>query len=130
MKYKLMNIALIATSLLGYLEWGRTNSMFLLSAEADIITKLFTQPSSVLHPFVLMPLVGQLILLATLFQKQPRKVLTFTGIGALAVLLLFIFFIGIITLNIRIFASTLPFIITCIVTIMAYRKKKRDAVTG
>ena len=96
MKLKLLNAALIVTSVIAYLEWGQGNSMFLLSAEADIIKGLFTNPGSVIHPFTLIPLAGQLLLLATLFQKQPGRVLTYLGMGCIAILLLFIFAIGII----------------------------------
>ncbi len=127
MKLKLLNAALIITSVMAYLEWGHDNSIFLLSAEADIIKGLFTDPSSVVHPFTLIPLAGQLMLLATLFQKQPGKALTFLGMGCIAVLLLFIFAIGIMTMNVKIIACSLPFVVTCIATILAHRKGHKTA---
>jgi hypothetical protein len=123
MKHKFLNAALILTSVIAYLEWGQHNSTFLLTAEADIIKKLFTSPSTVLHPFTLIPLTGQLLLLATLFQKQPRKTLTYIGMCSIGLLLLFIFIIGIISLNVKIAASALPFIITAILTTMANKTK-------
>jgi len=126
MKSKLLNGALILTSVIAYLEWGHNNSTFLFTAEAEVITKLFTHPAEAAHPFTLVPLIGQLLLLISLFQKQPSKALTYTGMGGLAVLLLFIFFIGIISLNIKIIASVLPFIITSILTIMHYRRAARS----
>ncbi|MCD6012709.1 MAG: hypothetical protein K0Q79_2571 [Flavipsychrobacter sp.] len=127
MKLKLLNAALIVTSVMAYLEWGQGNSMFLLTGEADIIKGLFTDPASVVHPFTLIPLAGQLMLLATLFQKHPGKVLTFLGMGCIAVLLLFIFAIGIMSLNIKIFASTLPFVVTCVLTVITHRKQRTTA---
>ena len=123
MKRKLLNICLIVTSLLGYLEWGGGNSMFLFQGEIDILSKLFHDPLSVAHPFTLLPLLGQIILLVTFFQKNPSNILTFIGLGCLSVLLLFMFLIGVLSLNFKILLSTIPFIVTGIVVIIDSRRK-------
>ena len=81
MKAKILNALLVVTSLFGYLEWGQTNNMFLFEAEAEILTKLIRDPQSIIHPFTLRPLFGQILLLTTLFQKTPGKWLTFCGDG-------------------------------------------------
>ena len=44
MKHKILNLALILTSLIGYLEWGGGNSMYLFQGELDIVRRLFTDP--------------------------------------------------------------------------------------
>lgn len=72
MKAKILNLLLILTSLIGYLEWGKDASVFFFQAEAQILSKLFTDTQSVLHPLILLPLAGQLLLLITLFQKNKR----------------------------------------------------------
>lgn len=123
MKQKLLNICLIVTSLLGYLEWGGGNSMFLFQGEIDILSRLFHDPLSAAHPFTLLPLLGQIILLVTFFQKNPSKILTFIGLGCLSVLLLFMFLIGVLSLNFKILLSTIPFIVTGIVVIIDSRRK-------
>jgi hypothetical protein len=125
MKDPLLSLALIATSLLGYLEWGQGNSMFLFQGEIDIVRRLFTDPMSVAHPLVLFPLAGQLILLITIFPGVPRRLLTYVGIGCLGLLLGFICFIGAISLNLKIFASTLPCIFVAAYTIRSYRQGSR-----
>lgn len=117
MRTKTINLLLILTSLIGYLEWGTNNSMFLFQGEWDILKKLVDEPLSVLHPFVLLPLAGQIVLLITLFQKEPSKVLTRIGIIGLGLLLVFIFVIGLIGLNFKTAFSVLPFIVTAIVAI-------------
>src|SRR6187551_2511251 len=99
MKSRILNLLLILTSLLGYLEWGGGNSAFLFHAEAEIVSKLFTDPISTLHPFTLLPLLGQFVLLFTLFQKSPGKALTFIGMTGIGVLLVFMSIIGLISLN-------------------------------
>lgn len=73
MKPKILNALLIVTSLLGYLEWSGDSYTFLFQAEAEILHKLFTNPSSVVHPFILLPLIGQILLLITLFQNHQVK---------------------------------------------------------
>lgn len=122
MKSKILNFLLLITSLIGYLEWGGNNHIFLLKAEAEIISKLFSDPASVLHPFTIIPMVGQAMLLITLFQKQPNKVLTYISIGGLGILLGFMFVIGLMGLNYKIIFSTIPFLVVAVLAIMHYRK--------
>lgn len=114
MKNKVIYVLLIVTSLFGYLEWGGGNHMFLIEAEGEIIGKLFTDPKSVMHPFILLPLLGQLCLLVAIFQRKPSNILVYTGIICLGILLLFMLFIGAISWNTNIILSTLPYIFVCI----------------
>lgn len=123
MKKKILNGCLILTSLIGYLEWGGGNNLFLFQGEIEVITKLYQDPLAAAHPFTLLPLFGQLILLFTLFQKTPGRLLTVIGMGSLSVLLLFMFLIGMISFNYKILVSTIPFLITAILTILEVRKK-------
>ena len=122
-KGKILNFLLIITSLVGYLEWGRGHHTFLFQAEAEILSKAFTEPLSVFHPFTVIPLLGQIILLITLFQKHPGKWLTTIGIACIGLLLGLMFFIGCIGLNIKIMLSTLPFLIIAVVALMHHWKK-------
>ncbi|MGZ3754446.1 MAG: hypothetical protein ACXVAY_00385 [Mucilaginibacter sp.] len=108
---KILNLGLILTALLGYLEWGRGHHVFLYQAEWEILGKLFTHPLSVLHPFILIPLAGQLILLFSLFQQDPGKKAALAGLAALSLLMLLICFIGIMQLNWKMVASTVPFLV-------------------
>ena len=117
MNRRFLNGAIIVTSLCGYLEWGKENHTFLFQAEAEVLSKLLQDPLSVAHPLTLLPLFGQVLLLITLFQKKPSKVLTFMGLGCLGLLLFFISFIGIISFNWKIFLSTIPFVITAILAV-------------
>lgn len=110
------------TSLIGFLEWGKDNKQFLFQAEGEIVSKLFTDPVSVIHPFTMLPLAGQLLLLITLYQKKPNKIMIFIGIGGLGVLLGLMFVIGLISLNFKILLSTIPFLIISFLTIRYQRK--------
>ncbi|MCF6130436.1 hypothetical protein L1S35_12190 [Flavobacterium sp. AS60] len=128
MKSKILNLLLILTSLLGFLEWGKTNHLFLFQAEAEIILKMFTNPSSVMHPFVLLPLFGQLLLLGTLFQQRPNRMLTFIGIASLALLLVFMFVIGALSLNLKIIGPTIPFLVTAVLTVRHYKYNSKKTL--
>ncbi len=125
MKTKLLIFLLIVTSLFGYLEWRGNNKAFLFEAEYDIFRLLFSDPESIVHPFVLLPIFGQILLLITLFQKKTGKVLTYIGIACLGLLLGFMFFIGILGMNLKILISTLPFLITAIYTIIFFKKTSK-----
>lgn len=124
MKSKILNILLIITSLFGYLEWGGGNHVFLFTGEIDIIKKLFTNPTSVIHPFTLLPFAGQILLLITLFQKTTNKILTYISISGLGLLLGFMFIVGLMSMNFKIIISTIPFLIVSILAIIHYRKIK------
>jgi hypothetical protein len=124
MKSKLLNFLLIITSLFGYLEWGGDSHTFLFTAEWEVLSRLFSDPVSVLHPFTILPLTGQILLLITLFQKQPGKILTYISIGGIGVLLVFIFIAGALSLNFKIMLSVIPFITVAILAIRHYRTIK------
>lgn len=121
---KLYNVLFILASLIVYLEWGGGQKMFLFQMEYDIILKSFKQPLSLLHPLIILPLMGQISLFITLFQQVPKKLLTYFGISGLSVLILFVFFIGLISLNLKIIVFSLPFLIVLILKLLHIRMRK------
>jgi len=123
MKLRILNGLVILTSLLGYLEWGADNRTFLFQAEWEVLRRLSSDPMSVIHPFTLIPLLGQVLLLVTIFQKEPNRWLTYLGIASLSILLLLMAFIGVIGLNFRILLSTIPFIVAAILAIRGQRQR-------
>ena len=125
MKSKVLNFLLVISSLCGYLEWGGNQHIFLFKAEAKIIATLFTNPVAALHPFTIFPILAQILLLNTLFQKSPSKILTYIGIAGLALLLGFMFIVGIISLNYKIVISTIPFIFISILAIKHNKMQKK-----
>lgn len=123
MRSKLLNLSLILTSLVGYLEWGQGQSVFLFQAEAEMLRNALIDPASVLHPLTVLPLAGQIALVWTLFQKSPGKALTYFGMAGIGMLLALMFVVALIDLNVRILASTLPFLVTAGLTIRQHRKR-------
>ncbi len=123
MKTKLYSLLLILTSLLGYLEWGDNHS-FLFEIEGQLLLDIPSNPESLFHPFILLPLTGQILLFITLFQKEPRKSLIYLGMAGIGVLMVFLFFIGILVTNMKILSSSLPYLIICGLTIWHLTKSK------
>jgi len=124
MKSKILNFLLILFSIFGYLEWSGKNHMFLFEAEIEILSKLFINPKSVIHPFIILPVISQFLLLFTLFQKTASTKLTYISIFGLDLLLGFMLFVGLVSLNYKIVISTIPFVLLSILTILHHRKQK------
>jgi hypothetical protein len=124
MNNKIKILFLIITSLFVYLSWGKESAAFLFQMEYEIITKLFTNPTSALHPFTVIPMLGQLLLLITLLQKTPTTILLKTGIGCLLFLIGFVFIIGLLSLRLPIIISTIPFITLAFFTLKSLQSVK------
>jgi hypothetical protein len=123
---KLLTVLLLLTSLFGYLAWGNGKHAFLFQAEADVLAKAIHHPLEVLHPFVLIPFVGQLLLLFTLFQKQPGRLLTLLGLAALSILMVLLLLIGALSFNLKIAGSTLPFFVAAFLVVRGSRHARKE----
>ncbi len=123
---KLIIIVLIISSLFGYLEWGNSNRVFLYEAEFEILKKIVTDTYSVAHPFTIIPLLGQIILMISLFQKKFYPIFTNIGIMCIGVLIVFMFLIGLIGFHFKILLSTFPYIISTVIYFINLKKWKQD----
>lgn len=110
MKAKLLNLCVVFTSLVAYLEWGKDNRMLLVLVEWEVLSKLFADPTSVMHPLIIIPLLGQGVLVCTLFQKLPGRRLTLGGLSCIGILMLMIFVTGLLSMNYKIVLSVVPFL--------------------
>ena len=123
MNLRILNILLICFSLLAYLEWGGGNQSYIYEIEAELFTKIFTNPSTLIHPFILLPVIGQILLLVSIFHTPYKTIITYMGMTCIGLLFSFILFIGIIKGNLKILISVMPFFITAIYTIQFLRNK-------
>lgn len=121
---KTLNIGLLITSLSGYLEWGGGNQIFLWQAEWNILSQLFSNPTQVIHLFTLVPMLGQTLLIISLFFPKYFRWLTFAGIVCIGLLLYFMFVIGLLGLSIKILLSTLPYTILSLWALWLLYKKQ------
>jgi hypothetical protein len=123
-RQRLINILLFITFLFGYMEWGRGNHTFIFQAQAEMLIKASTDIRNLVHPFIIVPFVGQVLILWSIFQKEPGRRITFIGLACLSTIMLFLFFIGVSAPNFKILGSTLPFLVTAILALRYHRKGK------
>lgn len=123
---KVLNFLLILTSLIGYLEWPN-NHGFLFQLQYELLFGTARDIKNFLHPAILFPVTGELILIFTLFQKIPGRILTLTGTACLAVIMIILLIVGVASANIKIAGSTVPFFITGYIVLKNNLKKKREA---
>ncbi len=128
MKLKLYLSALLISSFFVYLSWSQTSSAFLFQMEYEILAKLFRDPLSVLHPFTIIPLIGQVLLLISLLQKQPNNLLMKLGISSLLFLIGFIFIVGLLSLKLSIIISTVPFISLAVLSFLEIKRNNKPVL--
>lgn len=95
---------------MGYLHWG-DQSAFVWEVESDLLLKLADEPSPLLHPFIVFPLLGQIILAMALFRKIPLW-LELSAIGGIALLYLMLLLVGLLAQDVGIIGFSLPYLIT------------------
>jgi len=130
MRTKLLHLTLVLASFVGYLEWGADQSVFLLQAEAQLFAQGISDPGSVVHPFTLLPVLGQIALVWTLFQRSPSRRLAYLGIAGIGLLFGLLLFIGATAPHPGILAGALPFSVMSIVTIRHHRRQAAQAGRG
>jgi hypothetical protein len=121
---RLILACLLISFLFVYLEWGKDQSGFMFQMEYSIFMQNKNPLDAFSHPFVFIPLIGQLILLSALFREFPERRLTISGIVFLGVLVAMILFVGILSGNWKIILSTIPFIAFTTLCIIQLKKSR------
>ena len=117
---RLLHIALLLTPLICYLEWGTSTSAFLFDVEYSLVTGSGSA-DSFMHPMIFIPFLGQLLLLISII--KPNRKLALIGMLLQAILVVLILIVGILSLNIKIILSTLPFLIASFLFLRSYKSK-------
>ncbi|HMR58355.1 MAG TPA: hypothetical protein PLM56_09420 [Cyclobacteriaceae bacterium] len=123
---RIVNGLLIVAFMLGYLEWGANNHTFIFQVIIPLFTSMPNDLAGLFNPAVLIPLVGFILLLITLFQQEPNRKFTLAGLACLATFMIFLFFIGVLSLNWKIILSTTPFLIIAIISLRLNWRNKTD----
>ncbi|MBK9983713.1 MAG: hypothetical protein IPP15_22910 [Saprospiraceae bacterium] len=108
---RLINTGLLLSFLVCYLEWGHDNSSFVFQVEYLVFFQKDHSANTFTHPLIIIPFLGQLLILFTIFQKKPGRRLTWIGLILLGILVLVILLVGLLSLNYKIILSTVPFIL-------------------
>ena len=128
MVFRLLIFLLLCSTFVPYLEWGMGSSTFIIQSEVEVLSKLFKEPGAVMHPFIIIPLIGQFILLFVFFQKKPAQWLLRAGILAVGLLVVFILFIGLFTFNWKMVFSALPFVVLALWTLWLNKIESKRVV--
>jgi hypothetical protein len=120
---RLVNIGLILSFLICYLEWGGGNSAFVAQVEYLVLIGK-PEAQNFAHPLIALPFIGQLLVLFALFQRTPSRRLTSIGIVLMGVLVLLLALIGILD-NAKIGLSTLPFLTLAVIHFARSRSASR-----
>ena len=123
---KTVLLFLFFSTFIGYMEWGGGNNTFIFSSEMQIISKFFINPQAVLHPLIIFPFVGQLLLMVALIIRSPGKWLIHSAILLSGILFIPILLSGLLSFNLKVVLSTLPFFIFSVIHFRVSRKKMFD----
>ena len=121
MKRRILLILLLLSTLLGFLEWGE-NQKFIFQIEVDLIRKVFNDPLSLLHPLIILPFLGQILLIIQIMKKDWHKIFLYCSIAGIAIFFLTLLVIGFVSKNFKIVLSTLPFVLLTVMVIINYRQ--------
>ncbi|WP_146171751.1 hypothetical protein [Flavobacterium magnum] len=113
------SLLLFVTFFLCYLEWA-DKSAFLFQAQYDLLFK--NDKASLVHPLILGPAIGQLLLLFSLWKPDRRTVLC--GMLLLGLLALMVLITGIFSGNWKIILSVMPFGMVSGVFVLKYKRLK------
>ena len=117
--------ALLIFSLIPYLEWGNENHAFLLEIEIELWKKGLENPYEIFHPLILLPFAGQLILIFTLFKKEPKIRMIQFGAMLVALLVFFIFLSGVLSKNLKMIPFSLPYLVFCVLVFLRGRQNQK-----
>lgn len=120
---RIISLFIILSSLFPYLSWGKgSNNAFLFEIEWQILSQINTDAAALLHPMVLIPITGQLVILifGVIYPKIP---MVYLGILCLFMLIGFVMFIGFFSQNFQIILSCIPFHLTSVLYILLIKKK-------
>lgn len=107
--FKKIILGLFFSSFIGYLEWGK-QSEFIFEIEYDLLFKMNASPEAFLHPFIILPLLGQIILLVSFLVPKPKFWLVLLASTGIALLFLMLLLIGLLNWNPKISLFALPFL--------------------
>lgn len=109
MRHKLALLATLLAFQVIYLEWSGGHSAFVYEVHWQVFFGSADKADSFAHPLVLLPFLGEVILLLAVFLPKMPPRLVYAGLVALGVLAGLVLVVGLLSRSPRIALSTLPF---------------------
>lgn len=117
-----LNLLLFLSFQICYLEWPPHNSMFVFQAIFEIFSKTENLVDNFTHPIILLGLLTHLLLLLGALNPKMNKKINAIGILLLSLLVLLFLLISILSLNIKMFIATLPYLSITVYFFWNYKK--------
>lgn len=117
-----LNLLLFLSFQICYLEWPPHNSMFVFQAIFEIFSKTENLVDNFTHPIIILGLLTQLLLLLGALNPKMNKKINAIGILLLGLLVLLFLLISILSLNIKMFIATLPYLSISVYFFWNYKK--------
>lgn len=121
---RLLNFLLFLSFQICYLEWPPHNSIFVFQAIFEIFSKTENLVDNFTHPIILLGLLTQLLLLLGALNPIMNKKINAIGILLLSLLVLLFLLISILSLNLKMFLATLPYLSIMVYFFWNYKKLK------
>ena len=120
---KLAIFCLFVSFLFCYLEWA-DQSAFVYEVAYLLLFEKSEKASSFAHPLVLLPFLGQVLVLISLFMPKPKKWVVLTGMGMMGLLVLMLVLVGVLGKNWKIALATVPFLLSAVWCVKGFRRKR------
>lgn len=119
---RFLNFLLFLSFQICYLEWPPHNSIFVFQAIFELFSKTENLVDNFTHPIILLGLLTQLLLLLGALNPKMNKKINAIGILLLSLLVLLFLLISIISLNLKMFLATLPYLSITVYFFWNYKK--------
>ena len=120
---KLAIFCLFASFLFCYLEWA-DQSAFVYEVAYMLLFEKSEKASAFSHPLVLLPFLGQLLVLISLFMPKPKKWMVITGMAMMGLLVVMLLLVSLLGRNWKIFLATMPFLVSAVWCVKGFRRKR------
>lgn len=117
-----LNFLLFLSFQICYLEWPPHNSIFVFQAIFELFSKTENLVDNFTHPIILLGLITQLLLLLGALNPKMNKKINAIGILLLSLLVLLFLLISILSLNLKMFIATLPYLSITVYFFWNYKK--------
>lgn len=117
-----LNFLLFLSFQICYLEWPPHNSIFVFQAIFELFSKTENLVDNFTHPIILLGLITQLLLLLGALNPKMNKKINAIGILLLSLLVLLLLLISILSLNLKMFIATLPYLSITVYFFWNYKK--------
>ncbi|MBK9012914.1 MAG: hypothetical protein IPM82_01880 [Saprospiraceae bacterium] len=125
---KLAIFCLFVSFLFCYLEWA-DQSAFVYEVAYMLLFEKSEKASSFAHPLVLLPFLGQVLVLISLFMPKPKKWMVITGMAMMGLLVLMLLMVGLLGRNWKISLATMPFLVSAVWCVRLFSGKRVGEVS-